>query len=698
MAALDIAAQADIIIVDGGSDDGSLARGDLEAKNVRGLLVKTSAGGLSAQLRAAYAFALDQGYEGIITIDGNNKDDPEAIPRFIDALRAGVDFVQGSRFIAGGRGVNTPRLREFAVRWVHAPLLSLFSRFRWTDTTQGFRAYSARLVRDQRLALFRDVLSSYELLAYLSYRAPRLKFRCIELPTLRSYPVTGAVPTKISNIRGNAELFKILLYACLGFYNPSTRRLRAFWFVLMTVILFASFYKDAFGFSHPQDFFWHQIDSEAIVMMRLIETDTHNFFSRGGLMINHHSWEIYDEDKNKIDFASYFSSIYEFYFSDIRPVKFYEKRKQENLFLPYISSIGLQGWIYGVFDQGLKLIGVEAKERWQYMQRATALALALTLAGLVMLIAFEFGKVGGALAFMFTLTSPWLTVFARNLYWMPFLWFLPMLWCWRYYVSRAPPRGRDLIIFSAGFFAIVFLVSLKSYEYLSSILVAAGAVVVYGCTKNNFDWPRLFRHGGLLVANGLMSFSMVVAVHLYVIGSYLGNFSRGWNLFVNNVLWRTHGPTEFSGDGELGYVASYSTLRVVGLYFDGALQNVFHLVHLKGYIIFPVLLLVGLACLIAPAVRGQNWRDQNWHRVASLALFFGLCMLAPLSWHILAKNHSVLHTHMNYVLWHLPTLIILPALVWALCVDTAKRIGVKPLLINFMSLFAFVAVLAFYLA
>lgn len=142
MAALNIAALADIIIVDGGSKDGSLALDVLKEKGVRGLLLKTDPGKLSAQLRCAYAFVLDQGYQGIVTIDGNDKDDPEAIPRFIDALKQGVDFVQASRFIAGGVAENTPKSRDFAIRFIHAPMLSLFSGFHWTDTTQGFRAYS----------------------------------------------------------------------------------------------------------------------------------------------------------------------------------------------------------------------------------------------------------------------------------------------------------------------------------------------------------------------------------------------------------------------------------------------------------------------------------------------------------------------------------------------------------------------------
>lgn len=220
IAALELGGQIDIIIADGGSTDGSLNTDLLERTGVRGLLVKTGPGKLSAQLRCAYAFGLDQGYAGIITIDGNDKDDPASMPAFIKALDDGYDFAQASRFLPGGRNENTPWTRTLGIRLLHAPMLSLASGFFWTDTTQGYRGYSRRMLEDPRMAIFRDVFVRYELLAYLSYRAPRLGYRCIELPTVRRYPKGEKVPTKIAPFKGEWDVFATLIRASLGRYNP----------------------------------------------------------------------------------------------------------------------------------------------------------------------------------------------------------------------------------------------------------------------------------------------------------------------------------------------------------------------------------------------------------------------------------------------------------------------------------------------
>ena len=115
----------DIVICDGGSTDGSLEDEQLNDWEVNTLLVKRDEGKQGAQLRMGIWWALKRGYQGVLTIDGNNKDSIEDVPKFIEKLKAGYDLVQGSRFIAGGKAINTPKLRYAAVRIIHAPIISL---------------------------------------------------------------------------------------------------------------------------------------------------------------------------------------------------------------------------------------------------------------------------------------------------------------------------------------------------------------------------------------------------------------------------------------------------------------------------------------------------------------------------------------------------------------------------------------------
>jgi dolichol-phosphate mannosyltransferase len=212
--------KVDIIIADGGSTDKSLEESFLRSSGVRVLLIKAGPGKLSAQMRMAMAYAIESGYSGMVFIDGNNKDDPEAIPRFLDALKDGYDFVQASRYIPGGHGINTPISRHLAVKYLHSPLISFAARYRYTDTTNGFRAYSSRFLLDPRVQPFRDIFYSYEILFYLAIRAARLGFRVKEIPTTRAYPEKEKTPTKISPLKGNLNLLKILFQTVFIGYNP----------------------------------------------------------------------------------------------------------------------------------------------------------------------------------------------------------------------------------------------------------------------------------------------------------------------------------------------------------------------------------------------------------------------------------------------------------------------------------------------
>jgi len=210
----------DIIICDGGSKDGSTEEERMRSLRVNTLLVKRDIGKQGAQLRLGIYYAIQRGYEGIITIDGNNKDSIEDIPRFIEKLEAGYDLIQGSRFVKGGKAINTPLIRYLSVRLLHAPVISLTAGQWFTDTTNAYRAYSRRYLVHPDVQPLRDIFMTYELLAYLSVRATQLGLRACEIPVTRAYPKTGKTPTKISPIKGNSELLKILFANLFRKYNP----------------------------------------------------------------------------------------------------------------------------------------------------------------------------------------------------------------------------------------------------------------------------------------------------------------------------------------------------------------------------------------------------------------------------------------------------------------------------------------------
>lgn len=210
---------ADIIIADWGSSDGSTDESFLKKMKVRTLLVMKSSGQQGTQLRMGFSYALKQGYQGIIQIDGNNKDGLEAIPSFVNALDEDFDYVQGSRFIKGGKAINTPPLRWLSARLLAGPILSLGAKYWYTDVTNGFRGYSRKYLLHPQLQPFRDEFNRYEFNMYLTVRANQLKLLTKELPVTRVYP-KGKVYTKISFLKGNYFFLLSMVKAVLGKYNP----------------------------------------------------------------------------------------------------------------------------------------------------------------------------------------------------------------------------------------------------------------------------------------------------------------------------------------------------------------------------------------------------------------------------------------------------------------------------------------------
>ncbi len=178
--------QFDIMVGDDGTTDGSTERNRIQPLGVRGATRLPKNSGLSANIQAGIHWLFSQDYDGVIFMNGNDRDDPEAIPRFISALEKGYDYVQGSRFLAGGRHVKTPRYRYWAIRLLHAPLFSLAAGRWMSDTTNGYRAFSLKFLRSPELCPFQP-MSEYEIEQYLAWYAVRSQYRVTEIPVVRTY-------------------------------------------------------------------------------------------------------------------------------------------------------------------------------------------------------------------------------------------------------------------------------------------------------------------------------------------------------------------------------------------------------------------------------------------------------------------------------------------------------------------------------
>jgi dolichol-phosphate mannosyltransferase len=188
-----------VMVVDDGSTDGTAEEAEREGASVIRL---GSIRGVGAAIRTGIEFALERGYDIIVILAGNDKDEPNEIIRLVAPIvDDGYDLVQGSRFMSGGRFGNMPLYRVLSTK-LHPLLFSFFCGKRVTDSTNGFRAFRASLFRDRRINLRQAWLDGYELEPYLYITAIKLRYRVTEVPVTKIYPPRQEGYTKMKPITG----------------------------------------------------------------------------------------------------------------------------------------------------------------------------------------------------------------------------------------------------------------------------------------------------------------------------------------------------------------------------------------------------------------------------------------------------------------------------------------------------------------
>jgi dolichol-phosphate mannosyltransferase len=168
-----------ILVVNDGSTDATAER--LAERRDIEVLEHPQNAGYGAALKSAFRYAIDEGFEFIVTLDCDGQHQPKRIPRFVSACRH-ADIVSGSRYLkeyAGDSPAPAQRLmiNRQITRQLHERLgLNL------TDAFCGFKAY-----RTSALELLRIEDNGYAMPLELWAQAAMLGLNIIEIPVPRLY-------------------------------------------------------------------------------------------------------------------------------------------------------------------------------------------------------------------------------------------------------------------------------------------------------------------------------------------------------------------------------------------------------------------------------------------------------------------------------------------------------------------------------
>ena len=133
-----------VLIIDDGSPDGTaqVVKSFQAKKPNLHILERKGKLGLGTAYIKGFKWALENGFEAIVTMDCDFSHDPEAIPSFIEKIGA-YDLIVGSRYIGGIRIMNWPMQRLLLSYFA-----SIYARFitgiPFSDSTGGFNCYSRK--------------------------------------------------------------------------------------------------------------------------------------------------------------------------------------------------------------------------------------------------------------------------------------------------------------------------------------------------------------------------------------------------------------------------------------------------------------------------------------------------------------------------------------------------------------------------
>jgi len=416
--------------------------------------------------------------------------------------------------------------------------------------------------------------------------------------------------------------------------------------VLISIITFTlSFYNNSWNIVDQEWFDNFQLDSEALVIGRLYVSEKKGLSHNNGLLCFIEECEI-GKDWVKQNYHIYKNRI------DVNL----------NLFTTYDSQIGGQGFILSFFNWISPFTNNTTLQLF-YFINSFLLALVLTL--FTIYINKSFGKLTALLTFLLLLFSPWLIVFAKNLYW--FLWvfytpFISLLYLtnkkqeyWEIKNSSLRLKRLDFLLF----FLVLFKLFFNGFEYISTFLIMISTSIIFNGLKLSWSFKFLTRKIITTITSSLVAIVIYMCVLSYQLSFSLGSFQKGVNFLLNSFLRRSHGNSNSfdpvykeSLEVSIPYVIK-KYLNNTAIDFNFSFETAWGNFKVINFFMIITIFFISSIYLITQQKKLKN-KICKQRKSLSLVVTTWVSILAPLSWFIIFKGHSYIHNHMNFIVWYMP--------------------------------------------
>lgn len=299
----------------------------------------------------------------------------------------------------------------------------------------------------------------------------------------------------------------------------------------------------------------------------------------------------------------------------------------------YLSQVGLQGYIISFLVNSLHFPIMVVK-------LIISFVLAVVLYYISYFISKKYdNKLLGKIFYLTFLLSPWVVYFGKNMYWVSFTWFLPGLFGLMLSLNYDKKK-----VFVPLIFLTVFIKCLCGYEYLSVIMlfVIAFMIIDFFEEKNKNNRKKIFITVLIVGIACLLAFLCALLIHGYMRGN--GNILEGIKeIYEKDVLRRTIlSFDKNSYDGIMRESMAVGIIQVLKMYLYDWKTDL--IIGISGKL-FPIIVMVSTFLCI----KNNYQKKLNAKRYLIMYIIF---LITCISWFILGKSHSYIHTHMNYVLWY----------------------------------------------